>query len=201
MAMELDSLIRKIKTEGVEEAKKRSEEIIAQAEEKAREIIKDAESERVRIIKEGQKEVANLKRSGEEALNQASRDLLLTLRQKIIDLFDGVIKEKVCEELSSKNLKNIIAKIIENFKRDEGLDNIEVLLSKDDKKELEAVLLKSLKEKLKEGLTFRVSAGIEKGFRIGEKGKNFYYDFTDDAIAEAFKLYLNPKIAEILKLK
>jgi len=200
MAMELDNLIQKIKQEGVREAKKKAEQIIQEAQEKAKTIIESAEEKKAAIIKEGKREAANLKRNGEEALRQASRDLLLSLRQRIIELFDNIVKSEISQTLSSSNLKEIIAKTIENFKIDEGL-NIEILLSKEDKNKLEETLLSSLKGQLKKGITIKSSSGIEKGFRIGQKGKEFYYDFTDDAIAEAFGVYLNPKITEILKIK
>jgi len=48
------------------------------------------------------------------------------------------------------------------------------------------------------GVTFKISPSVEKGFRIGEKDKNYYYDFTDDALVEALKTYLNPKLLKIL---
>lgn len=198
MVAELDSLIKRIKEEGVEEAKRHSEEIISEAEKEARRIVEDAWKEKENIIREGEERARNLKRSAEESIRQASRDILLSLRHKITELFDRVLKERVSEELSSKNLKDIITKVIENFKKEEGLE-IEVLLSKKDKEALEATLLESLADEIKKGVTFKISSAIEKGFRIGQKGKNFYYDFSDDAIAEAFKLYLNSRITEILK--
>ncbi len=197
MAMELDSLIQKIKEEGVQEAKRRSEDIVSRAERDARAIIEDAQKTKEAIVQKGQREAANLKKNGEEALRQASRDVLLSLRQKITELFDRIIKSKVSEQLSPESLKKIIIKVIENFRKEEGL-GIEILLSEQDKKALEDVFLKALKDELRKGVTLKVSAGIERGFRVGEKGKNFYYDFTDEAIAEVFKVYLNPKIAEIL---
>lgn len=200
METQLDNLIQKIRQEGVEEAKKKSKEIIKDAERRAEEIIEDAERKKAAIMKDGQRDTANLRKSGEEVLRQASRDIILSLRQRIVELFDSVLKKDVSEGLSSENLKKIITRIIENFKKDEGLD-IEILLSKQDKKGLEEALLRSLKDEFRKGITFKVSSGIEKGFRIGEKDKNFYYDFTDDAITEALKLYLNPRITDILRLK
>lgn len=200
MTMELDNLIQKIKEEGVEEAKRRSEEIMEEAENEAKRILGDAQQKKATIIREGEKRALALTKNGEEALRQSARDVLLSLRQRIIELFDCVTKESVSKELTQESLSGLIAKAIENFKREEELD-IEVLLSKHDKAALEATLLKRLKERLKKGVTFKVASAINKGFRVGEKGKEFYYDFTDDAIKEAFGLYLNPKIKEILNLK
>ena len=49
-------------------------------------------------------------------------------------------------------------------------------------------------------LTFKGAKGIGGGFRIGERGKESYFDFSDEAIAEAFKRYLNPKLVEALDI-
>jgi len=200
MATELNSLIQKIKEEGVEEAKKSSRNIIADAERKAGEIIDGARKKKAAIVESGEKEAADLKKSGEAALRQASRDCLLSLRREVIKLFDNITKCEISQKLSSEDLKGIIIKTIENFKKGEAI-NIEVLLNKKDKDALEETLLHALKKDLKKGVTFKVSSSIKNGFRIGEKGKDFYYDFTDEAVAEAFSLYLNPKIAKILKIK
>jgi V/A-type H+-transporting ATPase subunit E len=94
-------------------------------------------------------------------------------------------------------LKEMIIEVSEKFKK-EGLLDIEILLSEKDKKDLESTLLGVLKKEIKKGVTIKTSPSIEHGFLIGEKGKSSYYDFTDDAIAEAFTTYLNPKIVEIL---
>ncbi|MBL7068789.1 MAG: V-type ATP synthase subunit E [Candidatus Omnitrophica bacterium] len=200
MATELDSLIQKIKEEGVEEAKKSSRDIIADAERKAKEIIDGAQKKKTAIVEDGEREAANLKKSGEAALRQASRDSLLSLRREVIKLFDNITKREISQALSSKDLQGIIVKTIENFKKGEEI-NIEVLLDKKEKDALEKTLLQALKNDLKKGVTFKVSSSIKNGFRVGEKGKNFYYDFTDEAVAEAFSLYLNPKITKILKVK
>lgn len=198
--IKLDNLIQKIKEEGVQEAKKQSEDIISQAEEQARQILEDARIKRDSIIRVGRVDADNLKKNGQEALRQAARDVLLSLRERIIELFDSVVKNRVSQQLSPENLKDIIKKIIENFKKGESPD-IEILLSRQDKKELEGVFWKAFADELKKGVTLKTSPHIEKGFRIGEKNKNFYYDFTDEAIAQTFKLYLNPKIRDLLKEK
>ncbi|NQT06884.1 MAG: hypothetical protein HQ575_05020 [Candidatus Omnitrophica bacterium] len=199
MGVELDGLIQKIKEESVEEARKRSDETISEAKRKAESIIREAHKKEAAIIKNGEEEAKNLRKNGEKAIKQSARDVLLSLRQQIIELFNKVVKKEVSEELSADTLKQVLTKIIENFQRADDLD-VEILLGKDDKKALEGAFLKSLTQELKKGVTLKVSPNIEKGFRIGEKNKNFYYDFTDEAISEAFALYLNPKIVEILNL-
>ncbi len=200
MEVKLDSLIERIKREGVEEANKKKDTIIIQAEKKAQEIIKQAQEKRETLIKNGEAAALRLQSSAEESLRQGSRDLLLSVRQEMIKLFDHIIKREVESALSADTLKKVLTHIASGFKKD-GTSDIEVLLSKEDKKTLEGTFVKSLANELKKDVTLKVAPTIKNGFRVGQKGKDFYYDFTDEAIKEALGLYLNPRISEILKLK
>ena len=198
MEMELKTIIEKIKEEGVEEAAKKTGDMISQAEKKARDTMEAAEREKEDIIKKAGKEAEKLKKNGEEALQQASRDVLLGLREEIIALFDSIVKKEVAKQLSPEVLKDMIIALAEKFKKDEEPD-IEILLDEKDKAVLEKGFLAKLKEKMAKGVILKASPRVGKGFLIGGKGKESYYDFTDEAIAEVFKVFLNPKVAELLK--
>ncbi|MFC1480004.1 V-type ATP synthase subunit E [Candidatus Omnitrophota bacterium] len=197
MEMDLKNIIEKIKEEGVSEADQKAAEIVEGAQKKAQDIIQAAKKEQEEIIKKAAQEAEKLTNNGEEALKQASRDVLLSLRENIVALFDRLTKENIAEELSPDVLKEMIIRLVESVTKQKQFD-IEVLLSKKDKDALEGGLFAALKKEAKKGVTFKAAPGIEHGFRIGEKGGTSYYDFTDEAIMEAFKRYLNPKIAEVL---
>ena len=196
--MELKNIIEKIKSEGVEEAEQKDSKIVKEAEQKASKIVKEAEEKKKDIIEQAKKEADKLKTNGEEALRQASRNVLLSLKEKITDLFNKVTEKKIGEELSPDALSQIIVKAIQDIKKT-GEANIEVLLSEKDKDEVEKAVFSALKKEVSEGVTVKVSPRVEKGFLIGEKGTQMYYDVTDAAIAEAFNLFLNPRIEKILK--
>jgi len=197
METELKHLIDKIKEEGVEQAERDAKNVIANAEENAKNIIKDAEKKKAARVKEAEAQALNFRKASEEALKQAGRDVLLTLRGKVVEFFDRIIKEKISQELTPQALKDIIKTAVENFRKDSDLD-IEVLVNKKDKEKLQKVLFSTLSQEAKKHLTLKGTLGIEKGFRIGEKGKDSYFDFSDEAISEAFSKYLNPKLIEIL---
>ncbi len=199
MEMELKNIIEKIKQEGVEEAEKKSSAIVAEAEEKARKIVQEAQEKRNEILKDGRQQAEKFKKNAQDAVGQAVRDVLLSLRQKIIDLFDSVIYNQVSAVMSGDFLKEIIIKLVESFK-EKGVMDIEVLLSQEDRDRVEESFLGSVSEEIKKGVEFQVSKNVERGFRIGVKGSNAYYDFTDEAVAGAFKEYLNPKVAQALDI-
>lgn len=193
----LSGLIEKIKKEGIEEAEKKSQAIILQAEKKAHDIIAKAEAGAKRIKEEAQGDADRLKKQAEESVRQSVRDSVLLLKQRVVDLFDSLLKGRAAGEMSKDILKGVIVKLIENFKKD-GMSNIEIILNAGEKEALEKDVLGSLTAEMKKGVIFKVSPSVEKGFRIGEKDKNYYYDFTDEAVSEALRAYLNPRLIKIL---
>jgi V/A-type H+-transporting ATPase subunit E len=197
MEMELKSIIEKIKTEGVSEAENQASKIIADAETKAKAMMESARKENEIMAKKAEQEAEKLRHNSEEAIKQASRDVLISLRQSIVNLFDLVMKGSVAEGLTPEVLKDMIVRMAESVAKEKKFE-VEVLLSEKDKKTLEKLALSDFKKKMGKGITLKVSTNVEHGFLIGEKGGSSYYDFTDEAIAEAFKTYLNPKITQIL---
>jgi vacuolar-type H+-ATPase subunit E/Vma4 len=197
MEMELSNIIAKLKQEGVGEAEKEAARIKEKAEAEARAIVEEAMNKKKEIVSGAQQEARNLRTSGEEAVRQASRDALLGLRESVTDLFDRIMKKEVKEALTTETVKKMVLKLAENSGKDDTF-SLEVLLNEQDRKELEGVLEKDLKKELGRDVTLKASPNVEKGFRIGEKGGNTYYDFSDEAIAEAFRAYLNPRVAGLL---
>lgn len=199
MEMDLKNLIDKIKQDGVKEADAQAKKIIAEATEKAKAIIKDADNKKAESIKEAGLRAKDFQAQAEKALKQSARDVLLTLRGRVTEFFERVVKQKTSEALKIEVLQEIIISAVNNFRKDTDLD-IEVLVSKKDREKLEKTLFNSLSKEAKDHLTLSESKGIEAGFRIGENGKGSYFDFTDDAISEAFTRYLNPKLVEMLDI-
>jgi len=197
MEVEIKGIIDKIKTEGVEEAEKKTSEMIGLAAEKAKTMIMTAEKERENILNQAEEEARRIRETGRAAVKQASRDVLLSLRDDIVKLFDGIIKNDVQEQFSPDILKKAISDIVESFCAG-GKTELEIILNEKDKNSIKQYFTAKLKDKMTKGVTIKTSPNIEKGFRVGEKGKNSYYDFTDDAIAEAFNAFLNPNIVKML---
>ena len=200
MEMDLNGIITKIKQEGVDEGQKQMEELIQNAKQKAEDLIKEGAKQKETILKNAEMEAEKMRKNAEESIRQASRDVLLGLRQSIISLFDKVMKKEVAASLTKDVLQNMMLKLAENFNKTEKGNQIEVLLNEEEKKELDNVLMDALKNEMKKGITLKAASNIEKGFRIGEKGGTSYYDFTDEAIVEAMKAYLNQKVANMLSI-
>ncbi|MDD3296291.1 MAG: hypothetical protein PHU64_02915 [Candidatus Omnitrophica bacterium] len=200
MDAKLDSLIDKIKKEGIDEAKKASDDILRQAGQQADQIKIQAKAEADAILAKAKTDSEKLKANAQDALRQAARDLMLSVKNELKALFDGVFKTKISGELKPEFMAKLITKTTENWQQDKK-PAAEVIVSEADKKELEKILSSQLKENLKKGIEIKVNKYIDKGFRIGIKGKDVYYDFTEASILEALGEFINPAIAEILNSK
>jgi V/A-type H+/Na+-transporting ATPase subunit E len=199
MEANLNSLIEKIKKEGIQQAESDAARIQADAKKQADKTIAQAQEQANSIKDQARQEAEDFKKASEAALKQASRDALLALRGRVTEFFGRVIKDKVAESLSPEVLQTIITKVIEHAVK-EGSTDIEIVLSNQDKQSLEKTLFADLSKAAKQAITLQGKKEIESGFRAGEKGKGSYLDFTDHAIAESFRRYLNPRLVDALDI-
>ena len=197
MDVKLESLIAKIKQDGIEEAKKASGDIIKKAKAEAEAIVKKASLKAEEIEEQAKTSATKLKSNSQDSLKQASRDLVLTLKTEIVALFDRILKDKAKEALSAEFMAGLITKIIEKWSPGKSVD-WEVLVSKADKEKIAKLLKASLRSQAKSTIEVKVSKAIDKGFRVGIKGEDLHYDFTDQSILEALGEFLNPSLSAIL---
>ncbi len=197
MDIKLESLIAKSKKDGIEEAKKTSAEIIEKAKGEAEAIIKQAQAQAQNAKAKAEASALKSESNAKASLKQAARDLILALKGELTTLFERILKDNAGQALSPDFMKELIAKIVDKWSAKEGAVK-EVLVNKADKEKLEKLLLESLKKEAKTTIEIKTNKDIDKGFRIGIKGENFYYDFTDQSILEALKQFLNPALRTIL---
>ncbi|MDZ7822289.1 MAG: HrpE/YscL family type III secretion apparatus protein [Candidatus Marinimicrobia bacterium] len=95
MSVKLDSLIEKIKADGVEAAKKQADEILADAKKEAEKIVKDAQKKSGEYQKNAEAEAKAYQKNAEKAIQQAARDTVLKLKEKITAIFERVLLEDV----------------------------------------------------------------------------------------------------------
>ena len=163
MDVKLESLIDKIKQDGIEEAKKVSKEIVGKANIEASNIIKEAENKACNIEEKAKAEAAKLKFNSKNSLRQASRDLVLVVKEELISLLNKILKDRIGEALTPDFIGELISKIIDKWSPTNNI-TWEILLNKSDKEKIEKALLVSLKEKTKKTIEIRVSKTIEKDF-------------------------------------
>ena len=200
MSEKLKALLEKINQEGVRQAEENARAIESKAKADAEKIVQDARSQAEKIIGDAKGSAIKTKRSGEIALKQASRDLILALKDEIKKIFNKVVTGETVKVMSQKNMADILKGLIESYVSKDGeTSDIKVLLKKEDLDNLRKTLISKLKDMLKKGIEFKPSPTINAGFEISfDKGKSFF-DFTDEGLTEVLCAYLNPELARLLK--
>ena len=195
MDVKLDSLIAKLKQEGVEGAQKAADEILAKAKADAEALIEKARKAAEAREKDAEAKAAQFQHNAELAVKQAGRDAELLLKEQIQALFDRVFKHEVAKTMDEGLLKDAILSIIKDWGKGESA---EVTVTEAQAKALESVLFAGVKKEVKDGVTLKPSSDLSGGFRIGVKGSDVYYDFSDASVAELLRHFLNARINAIL---
>lgn len=199
MDIQLQELIDKIKKDGVASAEAQAAEIVKAAEEKAKSIADEAEKKSNDMIKNAKAEIARLEKASEDALSQASRNMLLTFRESLVQELDRLIKDETEKAYSQETLKKLVPETVKAWSRNADASELSVLLSEKDLKNLEAELKGALKAEIAEGLEIKSDKSVSGGFRIGIQNGAAYYDYSSESVADLFSAYLNPRVASIMK--
>jgi len=199
MDIQVNELIDRIKKDGVAVAEKSASEKIAEAEAKAAKIIADAKEEADKIIKTAKDETARMEKASEDAIRQASRNLVLSFRESVTKELSALVGTETEKAYFSDLLSKLIPETVKAWTEKSDASDVSVLLSEKDLSELESSFKSALKSEIEKGLTLKVDKTINKGFRIGIDNGAAFIDISDEAIAELFSAYLNPKVASIMK--
>jgi V/A-type H+-transporting ATPase subunit E len=193
MEVRLENLIEKIKLEGVDKANKQADEIVAKAKADAAEIMTAAKKEADAMRAEAKKETDAMRRQGENAVAQAARDAVIALKIKIAALFDATLKKQVDQALDAAFLKDLIVKTVEAYAQGH---EVAVSASPADAAKLTASLATEIK---KHSIEIKIDSRIATGFKIAVKGSDVSYDLSGEAIADALKVFVGGRLAELVK--
>ena len=200
MSEKLKGLLEKINQEGVKQAEENARAIESKAKTDAEKIVQDARSQAEKITEDARDSALKTKRSGEIALKQASRDLVLALKDEIKKILSKIVAGETVKVMSQENMADILEGLIESYVKKSGkTSDVKVLLKKEDLDNLRKIFISKLKNRIKNGIEFKPSPAINAGFSISfDKGKSFF-DFTDEGLTEVLCAYLNPELARLLK--
>lgn len=200
MDVQLQELIDKIKKDGVATAEKEAAKIIADAEKKAETIIADAQAKAAEIIKNSKNETERMEKASEEAIVQAGRNMLLSFKDSLVKELDGLIQTETAKGESADVLAKLIPETVKAWAKNADASELSVLLSEKDLKSLEKGLTAELKSEISKGLEIKPDKTLTAGFRIGVKNGAAFYDYSAESLAEMFAAYLNPKVADLMKV-
>lgn len=199
MAEELQHLIERIRKEGVESGEKAADSLVAEAKQKAAKIIADAQKQAQAMVDKAEKESAAFAERGQATLQQAARDLLISIGGSVGDVVAGIVDAKVGAALTPDLMAQMLLKLAEAYAKDGGEGGIVAMLGEKDAAALKACFAKEYQDKLAAGIQIESDKEIFKGFRVGVKGGQVFHDFTQEAIAESLATFLRPELAQIVK--
>lgn len=198
MAQDLQSLLDKIKQEGLEKAAVQEKEIISNAEKKSAEIIALAKQEAAQIIKNAETESANLKKRAESAIQQSSRDIILTLKNEIQKRMNKIFADSTAQAFSPEYMAKIIADLCESFARDPKA-KLTVVAAVKDVDALKNALMNALKDSFVNNCEVFPDKELAGGFKINFSDSDIFYDFSDDAVYSLLAEYAGPIVGDLLK--
>jgi V/A-type H+-transporting ATPase subunit E len=200
MSENLKGLLEKINQEGIKSAEEKARVIEDKAGKNAEKILGDAGRLADEIIRKAKAEAEKTKAGADLSVKQASRDLLLGLKEDIRKTLNKIIAGEINQALSSEEIAGILAGLIDKYAEKNGkADDIKVLVKKEDLEKIKNTFVSKLKDKVKAGVEFRPSQNINAGFSISfDKGRS-YFDFSDEGLLEALSAYLNPELAKLIK--
>jgi len=196
MELQIQDLVESIKRDGISEASKHAAEIIAEAKARADEIVRSSTKDAAKIIEDARKEVAVMQQSGRAAVEQASRDVLLSLRKSIQLQLDSLLEQELSRTISGENLIALIVGIVQSGAVESSQSSVD--LNQVNLKSLASTLKIRLANEMKSGLVIRPVESVKTGFRISEKDGKSFYAFTDEELASLMTPFLNPMIQEIV---
>lgn len=200
MSRQVQELIDKIKTEGLQAADEKSKEIESQAQKKAQKIVEAAQRQAREMVEEAKQEIQKRQDASRMALQHAARDTLLALHKEIRNILQEIVVQHVSETLTPALLSKIIIEISQKAIEKNLADTaIEVTLNEQDLKKLRESFLAHLQKEIKKSIELKSADDIGKGLTISfDEGKSCF-DVTASSLAEYLSTYLNEYVAGILK--
>ena len=140
-----------------------------------------------------------MEKASEDAIRQASRNLVLSFRESVTKELSALVSSETEKAYSADLLSKLIPETVKAWTAKSDAADVSVLLNESDLAALESSLKSALNAEIAKGLTLKVDKTINKGFRIGIDNGAAFIDISDEAVAELFSAYLNPKVASIMK--
>lgn len=201
MAEKLQGLLEKIKTEGLEKAEVEKQNILDEAKKEAQKIIEKANNDAEATRKKAKEDAKSLEKRAETAVKQASRDIMLKLKGELQSRLENIVHDLSTESMTPEFMGELIKEMAAAFSKNDSASDLklELLVAKKDCEKLIVLLRGSLAKTFAETPEVFGESDIGGGLKLGFKGNDVFFDFTDDAIADLVCAYVSPKLAELLK--
>lgn len=198
MSEELQGLLKRIHEEGLSKADQEKNEIIAAAKEEAKNMIAKAKADADVIIKNAKEEEEASVAKGKVTLSQASRDILVQLKNEMSKRIDRIVKASIKDVMTPEFMGKIIIEMTSKYLDSDAQDELtlETMVAPSDLEKMEILIRGSLTASFKNDPKIFSDHDIDSGLKISIKGDDAFFDFTDEAFAELICGYAGPRFTE-----
>jgi V/A-type H+-transporting ATPase subunit E len=194
MTQDLQQLLEKINTDGVEKAKSEGTKIIDQANAKANAIVATATRNAEQMVAHAKQEAEAFERRAEETIRQSARDTVLNVEKSVTAMLTALLLKDVNTTMSTSELvAQLAAEAVRAYIQEKG--GMDVVASS---KLVDAIRAKLAAEALN-GVTVISDDHTGAGFKVRLANGRIEHDFSGAAVADALSKNLRPKLAALLK--
>ncbi len=192
----LDKLLDKIYSEGLEKAQAESANLLAKTKKDCEALKKEAQEEAHAIITNAKRESASLTKSAENELQLKGKQLINDLKGEIENLLSNAILESnVSAAFADVSfLQAVIQEAVGHWK---STDTLELTLPKSLETKIEKSFTRSI-EKHIAGLEVDFSDKMKGGFRISRSGDTYQVSFTEEDFIHLLRSYLTVQTDRLL---
>jgi V/A-type H+-transporting ATPase subunit E len=197
MDQKLQELTEKLFHEGVTKGNEEAEKIVENARLKAKAILAEANAKAKTMLADAKKKGIELDKNTKSELQLASQQMISALEQEVVSLVNGAIVEASLKEAIDDKafIQRVIHSAVSNWAPHQDLL---VVVSPDDQKEIESFFAANAKKLLDGGLIIESANNIKAGFQIGPSDGSYKVSFTQNDFIEFFKAFIRPRVVELL---
>ena len=200
MAEQLQGLLERIQKDGIEKAEAEAKRIVEEAKATAAALLSEADAKAKASLEQAENDGKEFAERGRVALEQAARDVVISVGESITRTFEHVVGTHVRESLDNETLSGLIAQVVESYSNsDSGSKHINVFLAEDQRQGVQELLLAKFADAVRKSVTISGDDSIISGFRVSIAGENIQHDFSEAAITDALCELLRPRIAQIVR--
>lgn len=199
MPEQLQNLLQRIRTEAVDQADQEATVILEGARQKASAIVQEAEEKAKAALEKADRDALQFTERSHRALDQAGRDLLISVGNGVQEILQQVIEAEVSTKLTGTFLTDLLDKVVSAYAAGGAPGDLEIVSGPEDVESLRSYFQAKLKSRLAGGGQVTLDERLGAGFKVHLTEGHVSHDFSAEAVAEALGALLQPHLAEIVR--
>ena len=200
MTDQVQHLIERIRRDAVAASLAEAGEIRQRAQDEASRTVLAAQARASAIVAEADQKATALIDRGGKALEQAARDLLIGIGQRLSAMVDALLATAAKDALGQDMIEQMLLRLCEGMAKS-GLDEkgLVISVSPGERVRIAPFAMEKLRGVLKLGVEVHIDQQLQQGFRLSLGNDTVHHDFTPAAIAALLAQFVRPQIGEVIQ--